>query len=464
MKLRPEKNRHGRALHRVPGALWLLVVCCATCKGLEIFTGDHRADQIPALDAKVQEGSGSAAETHETGRHGSFLFLAGEDIIGSVSKTKQPDTGGRLLAAEDKTIPTEEGNGRLPVGYGDLFVPPFEPWATSDAESSAVSGPYDVFKNAADVNHVVDIGEDGQNIDREMAASMDKVQVTLPPEIALKTDECTFDFRAGLATSMDFLYDVFITQIGQRPKPDCPVVFLETNQYFVELVSSPAYGSSKVGSIPLSEWLTAGRTTETLFAGLFRPVDAVRHLFDDYHGRLPATHRSAHTISAHARAYFLQDESTRDKFVGCLGHLALVNNASTVLLATELNNFQAFVESKLGPSGIKVVEMSGVERSGEGMGMRNTVEQMQCALAEMMLVGEADFVVTTAFSTYSALAAARRGPSTQRIGGISCERLVNDPEFHSLECTRTMPQLPHVDDWTELYSDVVDRNRKRCRS
>lgn len=41
---------------------------------------------------------------------------------------------------------------------------------------------------------------------------------------------------------------------------------------------------------------------------------------------------------------------------------------------------------------------------------------MQLALAEMMLVGEADFVVTTPRSSYSALAAASGGASTQRIG------------------------------------------------
>jgi len=48
---------------------------------------------------------------------------------------------------------------------------------------------------------------------------------------------------------------------------------------------------------------------------------------------------------------------------------------------------------------------------------------------------------------------------------MTCERLVNDPEFHSLECAKNewrVDQLGNPAVWDELY-DFVDSNRKRCK-
>lgn len=50
-------------------------------------------------------------------------------------------------------------------------------------------------------------------------------------------------------------------------------------------------------------------------------------------------------------------------------------------------------------------------------------------------------------------------------GGISCQRQVNDPEFHSLECAKTewrVDQVPNPAEWSKVYS-FVDSNRKRCK-
>lgn len=54
-----------------------------------------------------------------------------------------------------------------------------------------------------------------------------------------------------------------------------------------------------------------------------------------------------------------------------------------------------------------------------------------------------------------------RGPS----GGITCEQLVNDPEFHSLECAKNEWRVDQVKNpavWDKVYP-FVDSNRKRCK-
>lgn len=58
---------------------------------------------------------------------------------------------------------------------------------------------------------------------------------------------------------------------GPCPSAHAPL----TNKFLVEIMSSPAYGSSKVGGTLISEWLQAGSASKTLFAGLFRPVATI---------------------------------------------------------------------------------------------------------------------------------------------------------------------------------------------
>lgn len=49
----------------------------------------------------------------------------------------------------------------------------------------------------------------------------------------------------------------------------------------MEVAVSAAYGTSRVGGAPLSEWLQAGNITTTLFAGLFRPVASLRQQIEE---------------------------------------------------------------------------------------------------------------------------------------------------------------------------------------
>lgn len=56
------------------------------------------------------------------------------------------------------------------------------------------------------------------------------------------------------------------------------------------------------------------------------------------------------TIAAHARASFLEDIPTRDKFIGCMEQLAHSNNVTRVLLATESDSFQEVGKSTAGVS------------------------------------------------------------------------------------------------------------------
>ena len=68
-------------------------------------------------------------------------------------------------------------------------------------------------------------------------------------------------------------------------------------QFLVEIMSSPAYGSSKVGGTLLSEWLPAGRASKTLFTGLFRPVAAVEQRVTEESARLfPAEGQVQHVL------------------------------------------------------------------------------------------------------------------------------------------------------------------------
>ncbi|CAB1118259.1 unnamed protein product [Ectocarpus sp. CCAP 1310/34] len=83
----------------------------------------------------------------------------------------------------------------------------------------------------------------------------------------------------------------------------------------------------------------------------------------------------------------------------------------------------------------------------------------------MMLVGNADIAVTSPRSSYSALAAARGGSSTQRYGGISCTEQVNEPEFHCLECAKNewkVDQVKNPTEWDNIYH-LVESNRARCK-
>ncbi|CAM9279285.1 unnamed protein product [Hapterophycus canaliculatus] len=130
-----------------------------------------------------------------------------------------------------------------------------------------------------------------------------------------------------------------------------------------------------------------------------------------------------------------------------------------------MNDFDKFAASKLKPRGINVVILEGVQRLGEGGKMRNTLEKIKSALTEMMLVGMADIVVTSPRSSFSALASASGGESTQRFGGISCNPLVNDPEFHSLECAKNewrVDQVGNPKQWDAVYH-LVDSNAQRCK-
>ncbi|CAN0110188.1 unnamed protein product [Pylaiella littoralis] len=355
------------------------------------------------------------------------------------------------------------------ASYDQIFVPPFEPWAISAATGSRVSGPGGLLGAMA--------GDNGENsgggprrstLERkeEESVAPDERSWIKPPEISSAVQEgerCRLDLRPDGGVKRGVYNEVFITKRGVDPMPDCPVLFVTTNQFLVEVVSSPAYGSSKVGGILISEWLASGRASQTLYPGLFRPVVAVRHKVADESAKLfPA---EGPIIAAHARSFFLGSIPRNNKFVGCIGKLAREHNASTVLLATDMGDFQAYAASKLGPSGIKVVTMDGVERSGEGKKMRNTLGKIQLALTEMMLVGEADFVVTSPRSSFSAIAAARGGASTERYGGISCVRLVNDPEFHTLDCAKNewrVDQIKNLAEWDKIYP-FVDSNRERCR-
>ncbi|CAN0315750.1 unnamed protein product [Pylaiella littoralis] len=383
----------------------------------------------------------------------------GNHMVGMMSAFAFSIATGRVFL-HDWTKPRE-----MSVGYDDIFVPPFKPWDTSAANGSYVSGPNDILGENVDFENDTAGGGDGPTFDLEIAPSAGRSWVILPEVAVEENEDCSLDFGTPGGVQKHHFVDVFIEKRGQDPRPDCPVIFIQSNQYLVDLLSSPAYGSSKVGNTPISEWLSSGRAAQTLFAGLFRPVATVRQRLADESARLYAMDQP--TIAAHARATFLQDITIRDKFVGCMEQLALSNNATRVLLATESDSFQEYVTSTLELSGVEVVSMSGVERLGEGNKMRDSLEKIQMALTEMILVGEADFVVTSPRSSFSALAAASGEPSTQRFGGISCEQLMNDPEFHSLQCAVdkwTVAQVQDPEEWAKLYPVVVDNNRRRCES
>lgn len=55
------------------------------------------------------------------------------------------------------------------------------------------------------------------------------------------------------------------------PLPCC----LRRQQYLVQALADPAYGAPYLSGVPLSRWLGGGDAVAILFAGLFRPVDAV---------------------------------------------------------------------------------------------------------------------------------------------------------------------------------------------
>ncbi|CAM9783560.1 unnamed protein product, partial [Ectocarpus fasciculatus] len=301
-----------------------------------------------------------------------------------------------------------EPRDQVAARYDDIFVPPFTPWDTSAATGTRVSGPEDL---------LTDAGGLGGGPAVRAAAGSSRERWAKPPEMssAEEKERCTLDFKptAGGVQKGHF-NAVFLKKRGQDPRPKCPVLYVSSNQFLVEFMSSPAFGSSKVGGTLISEWLRAGRASQTLFPGLFRPVAAVRQRIADESARLFPV--EGQTIAAHARSFHLGSVPRNNKFVGCLQQLALSKNISTVLLVTDMDHFEQFAASKLRPRGINVVTMNGVERSGEGRKMRNSLQKIQLALTEMMLVGNADIAVTSPRSSYSALAAARGGTSTQRFG------------------------------------------------
>lgn len=78
----------------------------------------------------------------------------------------------------------------MSAGYDDIFVPPFEPWATSAVNGSAVSEPGVVLGEAAGVNDGNGGGGGTSGVDGETATSAGGSWVP-PPEISLKNnDDC----------------------------------------------------------------------------------------------------------------------------------------------------------------------------------------------------------------------------------------------------------------------------------
>lgn len=76
-------------------------------------------------------------------------------------------------------------------------------------------------------------------------------------------------------------------------------------KYLVEVVSSTAYGNAKVGNIPLSEWLPVGTASQTLFAGLFRPIAPVRQSIEE-------AARKLYPGAGKVRAWEVSEPSKRD--------------------------------------------------------------------------------------------------------------------------------------------------------
>eukprot|EP00903_Cladosiphon_okamuranus_P007624 g7393.t1 len=316
--------------------------------------------------------------------------------------------------------------------YADLFVPPFEPWSASAAAGTRVSGPgrllvddHDATGNQESLSGSgKDVGQEHQHGD---SSKMGSGSWGGTPKFSSATERqrCYLDLTHHGVASGEF-DRVFIDMRGQDPRPDCPVLYVTSNQFFVEVVASAAYGTSLVGDTPLSEWLQVGNISTTLFSGLFRPVASLRQEIAEVSTQLfPST---GQTLAAHARAWHLRDNAVKQTFTECLERWATKSNISTVVLATDIPKFE------LGESGTTVVSMRGVERTGEGQDMRNTLDKMRNAVVELFLIGKADIAITSPVSAFSALGAASGGKTTQRVGGTSCKPVPNEPEFHMLNC------------------------------
>lgn len=87
---------------------------------------------------------------------------------------------------------------RIGARYDEIFVPPFEPWATSAANGIRVSGPDDLLGAAADDNGSSGGGGARSTVEEETAASAG-VSWVKPPEISpvRQTDKCLLDFTPG---------------------------------------------------------------------------------------------------------------------------------------------------------------------------------------------------------------------------------------------------------------------------
>lgn len=81
--------------------------------------------------------------------------------------------------------------------YDDIFVPPFEPWATSAAAGSAISGPDGILEEAADVNNGAVGGGGKSAVDGETAASAGTSWFTLPETVLKESDDCLLNLTTG---------------------------------------------------------------------------------------------------------------------------------------------------------------------------------------------------------------------------------------------------------------------------
>ena len=96
----------------------------------------------------------------------------------------------------DQILPTIPNDDRVAACYDEIFVPPFEPWSTSAATGTMVSGPGGLLEAAA--------GTDGDGVSRsalrkESADTLTGTRWVKPPEIssAAEVERCRLNLEPG---------------------------------------------------------------------------------------------------------------------------------------------------------------------------------------------------------------------------------------------------------------------------